>query len=71
MADSKTHPVRIQPEARAALEGLQLALKAEGLPKPTQQELVSAMILWTSAPMAAGMLSRYLRDAASSEPADA
>jgi hypothetical protein len=63
MAKAKPN-VYLHPDADRALEKLQQELPKEGLPRRTRrQDIVSAMLLYTSREQAAGMLAAFLRAA--------
>lgn len=60
---AKARPnVYLHPEADATLVRLQNELPLEGLsPQTRRQDIVSALILYTSRQQAAGMISAFLR----------
>ena len=62
MAQEKKATVKLSPAVNEQLERLKKGIEAEGSPHPTRDEIVSALICWTSSPQAAGMLQRFLQD---------
>jgi hypothetical protein len=65
-----TKPAKLHESAHARLKELQAALKAEGVPgSPDQVEILSALVLYTTAPQVAGMLTAYARYTSAQEKA--
>lgn len=60
---AKARPnVYLHPKAHEALEALQQALPAQGLPRQSRrQDIVSAMLLYSTPQQVAGMLTAFLR----------
>jgi hypothetical protein len=58
----ETHPAKLHIPAHSKLKELQTAPKSEGVPgKVSQEEILSALVMYTSLPQLAGMLAAYSR----------
>lgn len=58
----KTKVVKLTPEAHRRLADLAKQLQKAGLPRNVDnQDMVSALVLYTTAPQLAGMLAEYWR----------
>ncbi len=63
MAKVKYKAAKLHPAASDALDRLLKRLPTVGFsPETTRQDLLSALVLYTSDPQAAGMLGEYLRE---------
>jgi hypothetical protein len=61
----ETKPVKLAVEAHSRLADLGKELQLAGLPGNVEkQDMVSALVLYTTAPQLAGMLSEYWRNTA-------
>lgn len=62
MASRETKQVKIDVVAHPRLKELQTALQSQGLPREVDGvDILSALVLYTSEPQLAGMLSEYWR----------
>jgi hypothetical protein len=60
MAVRKTHPAKLDPDAREHLDILQKALRSQALPHNVDfVDILSALVLYTSLPQLEGMLREY------------
>ncbi len=68
MAPLQTKAAKLHLPAHAKLKELQTALRSEGVPGcPEQVEILSALVMYTTPPQIAGMLSAYSRYTAKHE----
>jgi hypothetical protein len=58
----KQTSVKLDETVASRLEQLQIEVRAEGIGNATRIEIVSALILETTAPQAAGMLGKFFRE---------
>lgn len=71
MAPATSKPAKLHPLAHARLGVLQTELQRQGMPRNVDmRDILSALVLYTTAPQIAGMLTEYWRYTADPAPGE-